>query len=217
LSENFHSGQSVEISIKTQWWLGLIILPIMPFCLIMAYITDPDFKELEAFVLIITIFAIFEIAVLVISLLGRKITKRFSVDSSARSLVFKKYWSGLRILKKIYPFETIDKFDLIFRNVAKGQYSMQKVEILTLVFQSGKMKYLTSTFDRENIKTWAAQLNVLLQVQGGFPAERFAEPLVAHWPTRKQNLVKMFFLISLFVFVLFSVTILITLVIMGVL
>jgi len=196
LDENFQSGQSVEISIKTQWWLGLIILPIMPFCLIMAYIKDPDFKELEAFVLIITIFAIFEIAVLVISLLGRKITKRFSVDSSTRSLVFEKYWSGLRMLKKIYPFETIDKFDLILRNMAKGEYSVQTVEILALVFQSGKMKYLTSTLDRENIKTWAAQLNTLLQVQGGFPAEHFAEPLIAHWPNRKQNRVKMFFFIK---------------------
>ena len=178
---------------------------------------DPSFNELEYRGLIISIISIFAFVTIVITLLGRKITKRFSVDSYTRSLVFKKYWSGLRILKKIYPFETIDKFDLIFRNVAKGQYSSQKVEILALVFQSGKMRYLTSTLDRDNIKTWATQLNALLQIQGGFPAERFAEPLVAHWPTRKQNLVKMFFFICLFVFVLFSAVILITLAIMGVL
>ena len=101
MSENFRSEQSVEISLKTQWWIGLIIAPILPLCLIGATFTDPTFNQFEGNELIIISVAIFAVVTLAISLLCRKIIKRFSMDSSTRSLVYEKFWSGLRVSKRI--------------------------------------------------------------------------------------------------------------------
>ena len=216
--ENFQSKQSVEISIKTKWWVGLIIAPIMPLSLIWATFTDPAFNSFKGNELIIISVAIFSVVALTISLLCRKIIKRFSVDSSTRSLVFEVFWSGLRVFKKNYPFEIINKFDIILKNMKKGRYSsFRQVEVLTLVLQTGKMKYITGIHDQDSVKTWAMQLNNLLRDQGGFPAERFAEPLIPHWPEGDQNLLKKFILLSILVFTLVFGAVLITLVILGVL
>ena len=216
MSENYRSEQSVELSIKTLWWAGLIIIPIMPFCLIMAYLTDPNFKDFEGFVLIISIVAIFEVLVILLSFLRRNVVKRFTVDSSTRSLVFSEYWRGLRVVKRIFPFDTINKFDLILKNVPKGQHSHEVAKLLVLTFQSEKMKIFSSKLDQENIESWGRQLNNLLQDQGGFPAERFTEPLKPHWPAGDQKLLKRFVLIFLIVMTIMIATVLITLVLLGV-
>lgn len=181
--ENYRSEQKVEFSILKRWWVELIVAAIFPICLSIGYFTTPDFK-FEGIMLIFTFFAIIEVLVMVVSLLRRKVTKRFTVDSSTRSLVFEEFWSILRISKKTFPFDIINKFDLVFRNMRKGRYSMQQVTILTLTFQSGKVKYLTGILDQDNIETWADQLNKLLKEHGGFPSERFAEPLTPHWLDR---------------------------------
>ena len=216
--ENFQSEQSVEISIKTKWWVALIIAPIMPLCLVGATFTDPTFNSFEVYELIVISVAIFSVVALTISLLCRKIIKRFSVDTSTRSLVFEVFWSGLRVFKKNYPFEIINKFDIILKNMKKGRYSsFRQVEVLTLVLQTGKLKYITGIYDQDSVKTWAMQLNNLLQDQGDFPAERFAEPLAPHWPEGDQNLLKKFILLFILVFTLVIGTVLITLVILGVL
>ena len=202
MSENYGSNQSVEFQIKLEWWLILIMAFIMPLCLVGATFTDPTFNKFEGNELIIISVGIFSIVTLMIGLLCRKIIKRFSVDSSMRSLVFEVFWSGLRVKKNSFPFDSINKFDLTLRNLKKGKYSsFQQIEVLTLVFQSGKMKYLTGIHDRVHVKTWAMQLNNLLQDQGGFPAERFSEPLVPHWPAQNKKKLKILytFIISGFV------------------
>ncbi|MHA1901407.1 MAG: hypothetical protein ACTSW5_10975 [Promethearchaeota archaeon] len=214
--EKIRSEQSVDLSIKTLWWAGLIILPIMPFCLIMAYFTDPNFKDFEGFVLIITIVAIFEVLVLALVFLRRNVVKRFTVDSSTRSLVFSEYWRGLRVVKRIFPFDTINKFDLILKNVPKGRHSFEVAKLLVLTFQSEKMKIFSSKLDQDNIESWGRQLNNLLQDQGGFPADRFVEQLKPHWPAVEQNLKKRFVLIFLIISTIIIATILITLVSLGV-
>ncbi len=202
MSENFRSEQSVEIFIKTKWWVGLIIATIMPLCLVGATFTDPTFNSFKGNELIIISVAIFSVIALTISLLCRKIIKRFSVDSSTRSLVYELFWSGLRVFKKTYPFETINKFDIILKNLKEGKYSpIHRVEVLTLVFQSGKMKFFTGIHDWDNVKTWANQLNNLLQDQGGFPAERFAEPLVAHGVCLNKKTLKILYAIIISGFV----------------
>ncbi|QEE14452.1 hypothetical protein DSAG12_00265 [Promethearchaeum syntrophicum] len=213
--ENSRSEQSVELSVKTLWWAGLIILPIMPLCLIMGFITDPNFKEFEGFVLIITIVAIFEVLVLVLVFLRRDVVKRFTADVSTRSLVFNEYWRGLRVVKRSYPFETINKFDLIFKNVPKGRYSHEIAKFLVLTFQSEKMKVFSSKLDQDNIESWGRQLNTLLQDQGGFPAENFAEPLEPHWPNRDQKSLKIV-LLFLLISIITIGSILITLVLLEV-
>jgi len=218
MSENFRSEQSVEISIKTKWWIGLIVTPIMPICLFMALITDAPYKDEQELILIISFVTIFTVVALMISLLCRKIIKRFSVDSSTRSLVFEVFCGGIRVFKKIYSFEIIDKFDIILKNMKEGKHSsFRQVEVLTLVLQSGKMKFFTGIHDQDNVKTWAMQLNNLLQNQGGFPVERFAEPLTPHWPEVDQNLLKIFPLLFILVFTLVIGIVLITLVMLGVL
>ncbi|MHA1474029.1 MAG: hypothetical protein ACTSRX_00445 [Promethearchaeota archaeon] len=217
MSENFRTGQSVEIPIIIRWWLGLIITPIMPIFLVIASFTTPNFKEIEGMMLIIIITAIYTVANLTLSLLLRKVIKRFSVDSATRSLVFELFWSGLRIYKRTYPFEIINKFDLVYRNMKKSRYArIEQVVVLTLTFQSEKIKYITGILDRDNLETWANQLNNLLKDQGGFPAEYFVEPLTPHWPDRDQKSLKLFFIISIFVVVLVT-TFLIILVLTGVL
>ena len=216
MSDNFRTEQSVDLSIKTLWWAGLIIFPIMPFCLIMAYFTDPNFKDFEGFILIISIVAIFEVFVLVLVFLRGDVVKRFTVDSSTRSLVFGEYWRGFRVVKRSFPFDTINKFDLILKNVPKGRYSHEVAKLLVLTFQSEKMKIFSSKLDQDNIESWGRQLNNLLQDQGGFPTERFAEPLKPHWPAVDQNLKKRFVLIFLIVMTIMIATVLITLVLLGV-
>ena len=213
---NFRSEQSVEFSIKTLWWAGLIIFPIMPFCLIMAYLTDPSFKDFEGFVLIITIVAIFEVLIIVFVFLGRKVVKRFTVDPSTRSLVFDEFWGGLRVVKRIFPFETINKFDLVLKNVPKGRHSFEVAKLLVLTFQNEKMKYLTTKLDQDNIEAWSRQLNNLLQDQGGFPAERFVEPLKPHWPDKGDQKSLKNLIIFLIAAIIIITIVLITLVLLGV-
>ena len=217
MSENIRSEQSVEIPIITRWWMELIVAAIMPICLIIAFITSPDSLKFEGIMLLIIIFAIFEVVMMVISLLRRKVIKRFTVDSSTRSLVFEVFWSSLRIYKRAYPFEIINKFDLLYRNMKKSRYArIQQVVVLTLTFHSEKIKYITGILDRDNLETWANQLNNLLKDQGGFPAESFVEPLTPHWLDRDQKSLKLFFIISIFVVILVT-TVLIILVLTGVL
>jgi len=192
MSENFRAEQSIEFPILVRWWYGLIFAPIFPLCIIGASITDPNFNETEGIVLIITIIVISSVLITVLSFLLRNIIRRISVDLSTRSLVFEEFWSGFRVSKRTYPFETIDKFDLIFRNMRRSRRSpIFRVPLITLVFQSGKVKYVTGIFDSDNVETWANQLNNLLKDQCGFPAERFAESLKPHWLVRDQKKLKL--------------------------
>lgn len=216
MSENFRSENSVEFPILVKWWYGLIFAPIFPLCIIGASITDPNFNETEGIVLIITIIVISSVLITVLSFLSRNIIRRISVDLSTRSLVFEEFWSGLRVSKRTYPFETIDKFDLILRNMRRSRYSkVFRVPLITLIFQSGKKKYITGIYDSDNIETRANQLNNMLKDKCGFPAERFAEPLKPHWLVRDQKKLK---LMIIFIPVgVLSVVTLLTLLITGVL
>ncbi|MCK5343345.1 MAG: hypothetical protein KAR20_08065 [Candidatus Heimdallarchaeota archaeon] len=191
MSDNNRStNPTVEIPVVTQWYVGPIVTGLMLILIILIYIFNPTFKAFEGFVPFIIIFAIFEVVTLGISLLRKNITIRISVNSPSQSLVFEEFWSQLRMSKKIYPYETIKRFEIVYRIMNKGRYSTQQVEVAALVFQSGKMKYLTKFRDRENAQTTAIQLNNLLQDHGGFPSERFAEPLVPYLPARTQKALK---------------------------
>ena len=123
MSENFQSEQSIEISVKTAWWIGLVYTIVMQLCLVGGTLTDPTFISFKGNEIIIIFIAISSVASLVIALLSRKTTKRFFVDSSMRSLVFEVFWSGLRVFKRTYPFEIINKFDIFTRMVPSGKYS----------------------------------------------------------------------------------------------
>ncbi|QEE14453.1 hypothetical protein DSAG12_00266 [Promethearchaeum syntrophicum] len=180
MSENFESEQSVNISTQTVWWIGLVSALLMPLCLVGGTLTDPTFNSFKGNEIIIISVAFFSVGSLMIALLSRKTTKRFSVDSSMRSLVFEVFWSGLRVFKRIYPFEIINKFDIFTRMVPSGRYSQQQIDVLALVFQSGKKKIFMGISIQANVKNLAIGLNTLLQDQGGFPSERFIEPLIAH-------------------------------------
>ena len=68
---------------------------------------------------------------------------------------------------------------------------IEQVMVLTLTFQSGKFKYITGIFDRDNLETRADQLNNLLKEQSGFPSEHFAEPLTPHWLDRDPMRLKL--------------------------
>jgi hypothetical protein len=170
----------------------------MPIVIFLATFTDPNFNETKGLVLIITLVAIFSGTILVISLLSRKIIRRFSVDHSTRSLIYEVFWGGIRVVKRSFPFDTINKFDLVNRNVPKGRYSSQQIEVLVILFQSGKMKYLTSVLDQDHIFMWGNQLNNLLQNEGGFPAERFYKRLDPYWPPQSKKTKKI--LIGLIIF-----------------
>ena len=152
----------------------------MPLCLVGGTLTDPTFNSFKGNEILIISVAISSVLSLVIALLCRKTTKRFSVDSSMRLLVFEVFWSGLRVFKRTYPFEIINKFGLYTRYVPKGMYSRQQIDVLALEFQSGKKKYFMGFHMQNNIRKLIFQLNNLLQDQGGFPAERFTEPIIAH-------------------------------------
>ena len=193
MSENFPSEKSVELSFKLQWWGRLILASILPICLLLLTFTGSTLNQFGVDELILISVAILTVVALSIILLCRKIIKRFSIDSSRRSLVFEVFLSGIRVFKRSYPFETINKFDLILKNMRRGSgiySSIQQVKILALVLQSGKIKYFTGFLHQDYAKIWAKQLNSLLKDQGGFPAERFAEPLTPHWPEGDQNLSK---------------------------
>ncbi|MHA1744347.1 MAG: hypothetical protein ACTSWW_00015 [Promethearchaeota archaeon] len=199
---NFQYNQSVvEIAISTQWYVGLIVTGIpLIFMLIMIFI-NPTIKDDEGFSLFIGFITISGSVILSISLLRRKIIKRFSVDSSVRSLIVEELWSGLRISRKIYPFETIKRFEVVFRLMNQGSYSTQQVEVAALVFQSGKMTYFTGFRDRDRVTEIAMQLNDLLQEQAGFPPELVAAPLTPYIPARAKKAIKrwtIFFLVCVF-------------------
>ena len=108
------------------------------------------------------------------------IIKRFSVDSSTRTLVYEELWSGFRMAKRTYPFDNINKFDLQHKRVWKGLCFYHVIDVLVLIFQSGKIKYLTYNLDQAKIVNWGTQLNNMLKNECGFPAERFSEPLSPH-------------------------------------
>ena len=181
-SDNFRNG--VEIHITNPWWYGLIFASIMPICLILASITDPNFSESEEIVLIITITIITSLVILTISFLSKNVIRRFAIDGPTQSLVYGEFWGGLRMVKRSYPLSTIDKFDLLLKNMPKSRHGYQTVEILALVFQPGSYKRLTTIHDRTEIRSWVIQLNSLLQDQAGFPAERFALDYTPHWPNQ---------------------------------
>lgn len=183
--------KSIEMFIKTRWWIFTILFAVMPITFIIIAIKDPTFEFLEGNELFFIVITIISLVALVISLFFQKIIERFSVDSSTQFLLVEVFCSGLRVFKKTYPFNTIDKFDIILINLRKSKLSSYRpVEILTLVLKSGKMDHFTGIKNRDNVKTWAMQLNNLLQVQGNFPAERFAEALTPHWPTEDSNVIK---------------------------
>ena len=215
MSENFRSEQSVEISIKTAWWIGLIYTLVMPLCLVGATFTDSTFYSFKGNEFIIISASISSVVSLILALLCRKTTKRFFVDSSIRSLVFEVYWSGLRVFKRTFPFEIINKFDLFTRMVPSGRYSRQQVDILALVFQSGKIKYFTGFHIQNNIKKLTIQLNNLLQDQGGFPAERFSEPLIARWVEENKKTQKILYIFIISGFVLIFLLLLYMILVIG--
>lgn len=213
MSDNNRSNHpTVEIPIVTQWFVGPIVTGVMLILIILVYFFNPSFRTFEGFVPFIIIFAIFEVVTLGISLLRKNITIRISVNSPSQSLVLEEFWSQLRMSKKIYPYETIKRFEVIYRIMSKGQYSTQQIEVAALMFQSGKMKYITKFRDRENAQTIATQLNKLLQDQGGFPSERFAEPLVPYFPARTQKTLKG---LACFILVFISVVIIIVILMLA--
>jgi len=195
MSENFQSEQSVVISTKTAWWIGLISALIMPLCLVGGTLTDPTFYSFKGNEIIIISVSIFSVVSLMIALLSRKTTKRFSVDSSIRSLVFEVFWNGLRVLKRTYPFEIINKFGLYTRYVPTGMNSRQQIDVLALELQSGKIKYFMGFGIQINIRKLVIQLNKLLQDQGGFPAERFTEPIIANQIEDNKKHLKILYII----------------------
>ena len=167
----------------------------MPLCLVGGTLTDPTFYSFKGNEIIIISVSIFSVVSLMIALLSRKTTKRFSVDSSIRSLVFEVFWNGLRVLKRTYPFEIINKFGLYTRYVPKGMNSRQQIDVLALEFQSGKIKYFMGFDIQINIRKLVIQLNKLLQDQGGFPAERFTEPIIANQIEDNKKHLKILYII----------------------
>ncbi|MHA1746090.1 MAG: hypothetical protein ACTSWW_08815, partial [Promethearchaeota archaeon] len=166
-------NDAVEFQIETQWWLGLIIAPVMPIILIIIYLTDPAFKALEIFWWIFIPFAFVGIVMIMIGLFTRKVLKRFSVDTSTQSLMFEIFWGKFRVVKKVYPYGSISKFEVVLRMIPKGENSQQQIEALALIFQSGKRKYLTGYKDQKNVRKITQDLNNLLQERANFPSENF--------------------------------------------
>ena len=215
MSENFQSEQSVDISTKTLWWIGLIFALIMPLCLVGGTLTDPTFYSFKGNEIIVIGVALFSVVSLVIALLSRKTTKKFSVDSSMRSLEFEVFWSGLRVFKRTYPFEIINKFGLYTRYVPKGTYSRQQIDVLALEFQSGKIKYFMGFDIQINIRKLVIQLNKLLQDQGGFPVERFTEPIIAHQIEDNKKHLKILYIFIISGFILIFLLLLYMILVIG--
>ena len=136
--DRIRSEQSVEITTEPRWWFGLLFAAIMLFSLIMAIITDPTFIELSIGVVVLIGFIVFIVVDLTITFLCRKIVKRFSVDMTSRSLIYETFGGSVRVFKKVFPFETIDKFEIIYRNIRKSKYhSVQRIKFLALTLQQG--------------------------------------------------------------------------------
>ncbi len=174
--ENYRTTQSgVEFKIKNPWWAGLIFIAVLPVFVLKVCYDHPSFVDTDGFIVMITIFAIVALIMLVISLLLRNVIRRVSVDSSTRSLMIEILWSGLRVSKRVFTFETIKRFEVQLRMVKSGRYSRKQIRAVTLILQSGKRKYLTGLKDQESVQTVTDQLNNLLQEHAGFQQENFAD------------------------------------------
>lgn len=182
------STQSViELKINEPWWsllLFIIILPVIPLGLID---DDPSFLDSERFVVLVVILAIVGIIFLMLSLLLRKVIRRISVDISTRSLIIETLWSGIRVSKRVFPFEIINRFEVQLRMVQSGRYSRKQIKSAALILQSGKIKYLSGPNDQENVQVITDKLNNLLQDQAGFPHERFTNLPKPRLPETSPN------------------------------
>jgi len=188
-SDIYKNPARVEFPIETKWWAGFIIAPIMPICMFLATITDPTFKESGYAGLVITIFSVLGVGIVGLSFLRKNVFKRFSIDGPSQSLVYEDYWGKFRMARRTYKLETIDKFEILYRTVPKGQHSHQRIVTVALIFQTTKRKYLTGPLDQENVRGIASELNMLLQDQADFPSERFTGANTPNYPEpTPQNL-----------------------------
>ncbi|MHA1746089.1 MAG: hypothetical protein ACTSWW_08810 [Promethearchaeota archaeon] len=188
-SEIYKNPAGMEFPIETKWWAGLIIAPIMPICMVLATITDPTFKESGWAGLVITIFSVLGVGIVGLSFLRKNVIKRFSIDDPSQSLVFEEFWGKFRMVRRTYKLETIDKFEILYRTVPKGQHSHQRIITVALIFQTTKRKYLTGPLDQGNLLGIVGQLNSLLQDQAGFPSDRFRGVETPNYPKpTPQNL-----------------------------
>jgi hypothetical protein len=211
--ENYRSTQSgVEFKVNNPWWAGLFFIGTLPVLALKVVSDNPSFLNTDGFILMVVILAIIGFIVLVLSLLLRKVIRRISVDASTRSLMIEILWSGLRVSKRVFAFETINRFEVQLRMVKSGRYSRKQIKTVTLILQSGKRKYLTGPKDQENVHAITDQLNNLLQGQAGFPQERFTDlpkpqlPETSPQSLRNQNIlagsVMVFFVVMMIVLVI---------------
>lgn len=185
LNNNYRSTQSsVDIPILTQWWAGPIVTGIMAIIILALYFINPTFKEMEGFDLFIIIFVILEVIGCGIPLLRKNVILRVSVIDQSSQLMLEVFWSNLRVSKRIYPIEKLQKFEIVKKMMNKkgSIYGSQTVDVVALVFQSGRSRSITAYRDRENAIEIATKLNNLVIENGG--PSRFSEAAMPYMPKR---------------------------------
>ncbi|MHA1744348.1 MAG: hypothetical protein ACTSWW_00020 [Promethearchaeota archaeon] len=194
--ENYRATQSaVEFRSKEPWWVLVFFIGVLPIFPLMIIEYDPSFLGTNGFILMVVILSIIGFIILVLCIKLRKVSKRVSVDASTRSLMIEILWSGLRVSKRVFALEAINRFEVQLRMVRSGRHSRKQIKAVALILQSGKRKYLTGPKDQENVQAITDQLNNLLQNHAGFPQERFADPPRPQLPEtspqsmRNQNII----------------------------
>ena len=177
---------SEKIQILTQWWAGPIVTGIMAILILALYFINPTFKEMEGFNLFMIVFVILEVIGCGIPLLRKNVMLRVSMTEQASGLMLEVFWSHLLVSKRVFPFEKIQKFEVVKKMMNKkgSRYASEMVEVVALVFQSGKSRSITAFRDRENAVEIATNLNNFVVENGG--PSRFAEAVMPYMLKRSM-------------------------------
>lgn len=180
------SSPKIDIPILTQWWAGPIVTGIMAILLATLYFVNPSFKEMEGIEFFIIVFVVLEVLGCGIPLLRKNVVLRVSVVEHSSQLMLEVFWSHLRVSKRRYPFENLQKFEVVNKMMNKKgtRYGSEMVDVVALVFQSGKSRTITAYRDRKNTVEIATELNAFVVEQGG--PSRFSEVVTPYMLTRSM-------------------------------
>ena len=118
----------------------------------------------------------------------------FKVDAQKNLLIYERYWSNVRVKKKEFRLEDVDRFDVFKRLRSRGKYGTIEWECLGLNFRTKNPEYLTGPKEEPNTIKYAKRLNEFLASNTSINKGRLQEEITPEYTKRAKKLLKIYYI-----------------------
>ena len=139
----------------------------------------------------------------------------FKVDIARNQLEYELYYSNIRVSRKIYSLQEINRFEVVLRMKTKYKRLYQS-NTLALTFQLEKApKYLTKPAQEQEVIDLAIQLNRFLESNTNLDGVNLNREIIPYLPKKEQMIQNGLMIVTCVAMLFALIAIIIAVVILG--